>query len=37
VRGAGWRVRFQAGDHDPDAEREISPGARAALARAGKV
>ncbi len=37
VRGAGWRVLFQAGDHDPDAEREISPGARAALTRAGKL
>ncbi len=37
ARGAGWRVRFQAGDHDPDAERELSPGVRATLARAGKL
>ncbi|HEX8794666.1 MAG TPA: hypothetical protein VF765_27155 [Polyangiaceae bacterium] len=37
VRGLGWRARFRAGDHDPDAVRELSPGARAALARAGKL
>jgi len=37
VRGMGWRVLFRAGDHDPDAEREVSPGARAALKRAGKL
>ena len=37
VRGAGWRVLFQAGDHDPEGERELSPGARATLKRAGKL
>ena len=37
VRGRGWRVRFQAGDHDPEGERELSPGARATLKRAGKL
>jgi len=37
VRGMGWRVLFRAGDHDPDGERELSPGARATLKRAGKL
>jgi hypothetical protein len=36
-RGVGWLARFGVSDGEAEIERELSPGARAVLERAGKV
>jgi hypothetical protein len=35
--GMGWRARFRVSDGEDEMEDELSPGAREALARAGKL